>query len=64
MYPLLPSDLFIFDMGPDVLDGAMVTLAIFTLNFFHPGFLLGRREPSADPAMKELETPPSTSHLP
>jgi hypothetical protein len=25
---------------PDVLDGAMVLLAIFTLNFAHPGFLL------------------------
>ena len=24
----------------DVLDGAMVTLAIYTLNFAHPGFLL------------------------
>jgi hypothetical protein len=26
----------------DVLDGAMITLAIFTLNLFHPGYLLGR----------------------
>jgi len=24
----------------DVLDGAMVTMAIYTLNFTHPGFLL------------------------
>jgi hypothetical protein len=24
----------------DVLDGGMVTLAIFTYNFLHPGFLL------------------------
>lgn len=24
----------------DVLDGAMIVLAIYTLNFFHPGFLL------------------------
>lgn len=24
----------------DVFDGAMITLAIYTLNFFHPGFLL------------------------
>lgn len=27
-------------MYVDVLDGAMVTLAIFTLNFAHPGLLL------------------------
>jgi len=25
----------------NVLDGAMVTLALYTLNFFHPGYLLG-----------------------
>ena len=25
----------------DVLDGAMITLATFTLNFLHPGWLLG-----------------------
>jgi hypothetical protein len=24
----------------DVLDGAMVTLAMYTFNFFHPGWLL------------------------
>lgn len=24
----------------DVCDGAMIVLAMFTLNFFHPGFLL------------------------
>ena len=27
-------------MTVDVLDGGMVTLAIFTYNFFHPGYLL------------------------
>jgi hypothetical protein len=27
------------DSTSDVLDGGMVTLAIFTLNIFHPGFL-------------------------
>lgn len=25
---------------PDVLDGAMIVLAMFTLNLFHPGYLL------------------------
>lgn len=27
----------------DWLDGGMITLAMFSLNFFHPGYLLGRR---------------------
>ena len=26
----------------DVCDGAMIVLAFYTLNFFHPGFLLGK----------------------
>ena len=26
----------------DVLDGAMITLAMYTMNFAHPGLLLGR----------------------
>jgi hypothetical protein len=26
----------------DILDGAMIVLAMYTLNIFHPGFLLGR----------------------
>lgn len=26
--------------GVDVLDGAMIVLAMFTLNLFHPGYLL------------------------
>ncbi|KAH8108532.1 RTA1-domain-containing protein [Phellopilus nigrolimitatus] len=30
----------------DVLDGAMICIAIYTLNFFHPGFLLSRVMPS------------------
>lgn len=25
----------------DVLDGAMITIAMFTINIFYPGFLLG-----------------------
>ncbi len=29
-------------LDPDVLDGAMIVLAMYTLNVFHPGFLLGR----------------------
>ena len=29
-----------FDHITDVLDGAMIVLAIYTLNFFHPGILL------------------------
>ncbi|KAG6844868.1 hypothetical protein H0H87_002991 [Tephrocybe sp. NHM501043] len=32
----------------NVLDGAMVTLAIFSLNFIHPGFLLNEAEDSAE----------------
>lgn len=27
----------------DWLDGGMITLAMFCLNFFHPGYLLGKR---------------------
>jgi hypothetical protein len=27
-------------MSLDWLDGGMVTLALYTLNFFHPGFLV------------------------
>ncbi len=29
----------------DVLDGAMIVLAIYTLNFFHPGVLLADTDP-------------------
>ena len=28
----------------DVLDGAMIVLAMYTLNFFHPGRLIGRAD--------------------
>lgn len=28
----------------DVLDGAMIVLAMFTLNFFHPAWLLGKAD--------------------
>ena len=30
-------------LAVDVLDGAMVTLSIYTLNFAHPGLLLGSK---------------------
>lgn len=43
LFPLLPR--FGSDMATsDVLDGGMVTLAIYTLNFFHPGRLLSGGE--------------------
>ena len=34
----IPSDRAVID----VLDGAMIVLATFTMNFLHPGLLLGR----------------------
>jgi hypothetical protein len=37
---------------PDVLDGAMVTLAIYTLNLAHPGFLLRDLRDSYDTEKK------------
>jgi hypothetical protein len=37
---------------PDVLDGAMVTLAMFTLNFAHPSVLLGDLRDSYNTAEK------------
>jgi hypothetical protein len=37
---------------PDVLDGAMVTLAIYTLNLAHPGFLLRDLHDSYDTEKK------------
>jgi len=45
-----------FTKTPDILDGGMVTLAIYTLNFAHPGLLLFRRFP------KESSTPRSSSN--
>ena len=36
---LMESNSFFF---ADVLDGAMITLAMYTMNFAHPGLLLGR----------------------
>lgn len=49
--PLSISRLNATDHNPllqtDVLDGAMITLALFTLNIFHPGFLLPRHHPLA-----------------
>ncbi|KAI0746425.1 RTA1 like protein-domain-containing protein [Daedaleopsis nitida] len=41
----------------NVLDGAMIVLAMFTLNFFHPGFLLGKADTwngSDDGSVSEL----------
>lgn len=32
----------------DVLDGAMITLAMYTLNIFHPGYLLPQARAIAD----------------
>ena len=29
----------------DVLDGAMIVIAMYTINFFHPGILLGHINP-------------------
>ena len=44
----------------DVLDGAMIVLASFTLNFFHPGLLLGRGDTwnrkHYEPETKSLDT--------
>ncbi|KAF8901514.1 RTA1-domain-containing protein [Gymnopilus junonius] len=39
----------------NVLDGAMVTLAIFTINFAHPGLLLGRRSGFVKTTKREVE---------
>ena len=36
----IENDCFFFPS--DVLDGAMITLAMYTMNFAHPGLLLGR----------------------
>lgn len=44
----------------DVFDGAMITLAIYTMNFFHPGRLLnhlGVGKPRGQRAV-DVETPP------
>ncbi|KAH9855543.1 RTA1-domain-containing protein [Lenzites betulinus] len=43
----------------NVLDGTMIVLAMFTLNFFHPGFLLGKadRWNSKQPSEAGSETP-------
>lgn len=41
------SEIFFFSFVTDVLDGAMVTLAIYTLNFAHPGFLLAEPQTKA-----------------
>jgi hypothetical protein len=41
----------------NVLDGGMVVVAIWTLNFAHPGRLMGRKrpEPPAEYALKTME---------
>lgn len=36
---------------PDFLDGVMIILAMYTLNFFHPGRLLGKNEDKEDKEM-------------
>ncbi|KAI0353300.1 RTA1-domain-containing protein [Trametes cingulata] len=43
----------------NVLDGAMIVLAMFTLNFFHPAFLLGKAERwnAKDPSEADSENP-------
>ena len=33
--------MFVTHVSVDVLDGAMIVLATFSMNFFHPGWLLG-----------------------
>ncbi|KAF7300317.1 hypothetical protein HMN09_00915000 [Mycena chlorophos] len=40
----------------NVLDGAMITLAMFTLNFAHPGFLLGKDSDEVPPVRRDSET--------
>jgi hypothetical protein len=61
-FPLLSiysgAHLFIH-LRSDVLDGAMITLAMFTLNFFHPGCLLAEawEDTSNQPSMEQLEKP-------
>ncbi|KAJ7438320.1 RTA1-like protein [Mycena galericulata] len=40
----------------NVLDGGMVVLAIFTINFAHPGRLIGTRRPQARPYEEEKMT--------
>jgi hypothetical protein len=37
----------------DWLDGAMVTLAIYTLNFFHPGIWLNKADPTSTQASQQ-----------
>ena len=39
---LTENDTFLSFFFTDVLDGAMITLAMYTMNFAHPGLLLGR----------------------
>jgi hypothetical protein len=39
----------------DWLDGAMVTLAIYTLNFFHPGIWLNKADPTTQGSQQEAD---------
>ncbi|GJE86154.1 RTA1 domain-containing protein [Phanerochaete sordida] len=50
----------------DWLDGGMITLATFTINIFHPGFLLGRGETwkAARQAASDAETATSSEGRP
>ncbi|KAA1471517.1 RTA1-domain-containing protein [Dentipellis sp. KUC8613] len=47
----------------NVLDGGMVTLAFFTLNFFHPGFLLRTPPKPSRPTDSSVTTLQVTSNL-
>ena len=44
--PLLPVSALLTD-NSDVMDGAMIILATYCLNFIHPGFLL-RKQPAGE----------------
>ncbi|KAG2336302.1 hypothetical protein BDR05DRAFT_971134 [Suillus weaverae] len=47
----------------DWLDGAMVTLAIYTLNFFHPGIWLNKGDPTAHPSQEAADEEATTQIL-
>jgi hypothetical protein len=44
----------------DWLDGAMVTLAIYTLNFFHPGIWLNKADPTTQGSQQEADEEAAT----
>ena len=61
--PLAPSHTVIIDDHSDVFDGLMITLAMFTLNVFHPGIYLGTPSnlPTTSPEGVILDDGPKTS---